>query len=402
MSAPPPQAWLNALLILIRDAQLALLHLWHALGLSGDLHGQPAWPWAQRIAGETLLIDLGLARQLTWSLLAVAFAAVCLLLACLWRRRRALWLGIGVLPLLLAPWPSLAPLLTPAAPTSFHASPTDFAVTAIADGARVYAQHCVACHGDDERGEGPLSATLSRWPPTFASPLLGRRAEGELFWHIVAGMRDAQGRTTMPGFGQQLADRETWAVIDYMKTLAAGTGAATQGNWPIPLRLPELTVGCGQAPPRALSDWRGRQRVRVIAFDGPASGLPLEDPRFLTLLVTRDGRPLADVPQFRAGCVATSRDAWQVFAQIAGIDPARLSGTAWLADGRGWLRARAAARDGGWRDADLLCTAGQSTTSVTTSAATPAAISMPTDGLTTLLLRMDAEPVRFVQGGFIH
>lgn len=397
MSGPPSQDWLNALLIVVQDLQLALLHLWHWLGWSGDLHGQPAWPWARRIAGETLLIDLGLARRLAWSMLALAIALVSAIVAAVWRRRRLAWLGIGAMALVLAPWPSPALLLTPASPTSFHTSPTGFRVAAIAEGARVYARHCAACHGDDGRGEGPRSASLPVWPPTFLSPLLGRRAEGELFWHIAAGMRDARGGTTMPGFAQTLDDAQTWAVIDYMKTLAAGTGAATQRSWPIPLRLPDLPVRCAGESPHALPAWRGDQRVRVVAFDGPASALPLEDPRFLTVVVTRDGRPLAEVPQFRAGCVAASADAWPVFARIAGVDPARLGGTTWLADRRGWLRAQTSAGKGGWRDADLLCTAGQA------ASGPGAAISTkPADGLTALLLRMDAEPVRFVQGGRIH
>ena len=88
MNGPPPQAWLNALLSLIQQAQLALLRIWHALGWTGELHGQPAWPWAQRIAGETLLIDLGLARQLAMTLLAVALAVACALAAAIWKRHR--------------------------------------------------------------------------------------------------------------------------------------------------------------------------------------------------------------------------------------------------------------------------------------------------------------------------
>lgn len=398
MTAPPPQAWLNALLHAAQTVQLALLQLWHALGWSGDIHGQPAWPWAQRIAGETLWIDLGLARQLALSVLAVALALVCVAVALFWRRRRMAWLGLGALALVLAPWPSPALLLTPAAPTSFHRSPTHFAASTIAEGARVYAQHCVACHGDDGRGEGPLAASLTRWPPTFVSPLLGRRAEGELFWHIVAGMRDRDGRPTMPAFARQIDDAQTWAVIDYLKTLAAGTGAASQGNWPIPLRLPDVSVRCGHSAPRTLADWRGDQRVRVVAFDGALSTWPIDDPRFLTLLVTREARPLSSIPDFRAGCVAASTDAWPAFARLAGIDPARLAGTTWLADRDGWLRAMSATGNAGWSDASLLCTAGQAIAPVTSNAARP----RPPDGLTALLLRMDAEPVRFVQGGFVH
>ncbi|MCP2936788.1 c-type cytochrome, partial [Salmonella enterica subsp. enterica serovar Typhimurium] len=86
-------------------------------------------------------------------------------------------------------------------------------------------QHCAACHGDDGRGEGPLAATLPRWPPTLVSPLLARRADGELFWHIADGMRDGNGSLAMPAFAGVLADEEIWAVLDYAKALAAGEGA---------------------------------------------------------------------------------------------------------------------------------------------------------------------------------
>lgn len=391
MNGPPPQAWLNALLVLIEKCQLGLLWLWHALGLTGTSHGQPAWPWARRIAGETLLIDLALARQVGLSLCALAIAVLAVGIAIAWRRGRPMLLAAAVLALLLAPWPQASLLLGPASPTSFHASPTRFAVDAIVLGQRVYTQHCATCHGHDGRGEGPLAASLPQWPPTLASSLLARRADGELFWHVLSGMQDRRGQQTMPAFRGELKDREAWAVIDYMKALSAANSAA--GNWAVPLRLPEMAIRCGNASPVALSHWRGEQRVRLVAVDGNPASLPYEDPRFLTVLVTADGRAPAQVPRFRAGCTATSAQAWQAVAAIAGVAPAKLAGTQLLADGAGWLRARGTPGTA-WSDADLVCVSGPVAARQTMPAGT--------DGLTALLLRMDAEPVRFVKGGFIH
>ncbi|MBB3007599.1 c-type cytochrome [Cupriavidus alkaliphilus] len=391
MSGPPPQAWVNALLALVEALQRGLLSLWHALGLTGDSHGQPAWPWARRVAGETLLIDLGLARQLGLTLCALAVAVLAVALALAWRRRRGVLLAAGALALVAAPWPSTSLLFVPAAPTSFHASPARFSVDTIALGARVYAQHCASCHGTDGRGEGPLAAGLAVWPPTLAGPLLARRADGELFWHVLAGMRDRRGRPTMPAFRDRLGDHEAWAVIDYMKALSAGSDSA--GNWPVPLQLPEMAVRCAGAAPIALSAWRGGQRVRLVAVDG-ATALPFDDPRFLTVLVTPDGRPPAQVPAFRAGCTAASAQAWQVIAAISGQPLAQLAGTQLLADRAGWLRARGTPGRP-WSDADLVCVSGPTT-------GMPRSPSPAADGLTALLLRMDAEPVRFVKGGFIH
>jgi mono/diheme cytochrome c family protein len=38
------------------------------------------------------------------------------------------------------------PMLVEAFPTSFFTSPTEFAATAIAHGAKLYAANCVTCH----------------------------------------------------------------------------------------------------------------------------------------------------------------------------------------------------------------------------------------------------------------
>jgi mono/diheme cytochrome c family protein len=391
MNGLPTQPWLNTLLVLIEQAQWMLLRLSHVLGLSVDSHGQAAWPWAHRVAGETLLIDPGLARQLGWSLASLAGAAVALLLALAWRRCRLRFLILGA-ALLLPAWPSSSLVFSPAVATSFHRSTTGFSVSSIAQGAQVYARHCIACHGADGRGEGPLAATLTRWPPTFVSQLLARRADGELFWRIRHGMHDEAGRSTMPAFTAQLDDTDTWAVLDYIKALAAGTGASLYGNWPLPVPLPDVEVRCGQDAAMPLVQWRGGRRVRVVAIDGDAASIPMDDPRLMTLLVTRDGRAPAQVPQLGSDCTAASAQAWAVYAWIAGVPETALSGTQMLADQAGWLRARSAGRKA-WSDADLICKSPQ---------LGAAAGSLPAEGLAAVLGRMDAEPVRFVKGGFVH
>lgn len=387
MSGPPPTVWLNALLGFLQWAQQGVLTLCHAVGLTGDVHGQPAWAWGVRIAGETLLIDLGQARQLGVTLIAVALSLVIVLVALLVRRWRAVSLGTAAGLLVVAPWPS-AVVLSSAVPTSLHTSPSAFSLASIAQGARVYGAACASCHGADGRGEGPLAATLTRWPPTVVGPLLGRRADGELFWHIAHGMRDAHGADTMPAFANRLSDADIWAVLDYMKVLAA-SGGVRAGGWPQPVALPALSVRCGNAPAKPLAAWREGQRVRIVAVDA-TSALPLEDPRFQTLLVTPDGVLPSPAGPFEAGCVVMGRDAWPIFAAIAGATPQSFSGTQLLADRNGWLRARGEPGTT-WSDADFLCTSASRNVDAPSAA-----------GLDTLIARMDAEPVRYVKGGFIH
>ncbi|MCI3205551.1 MULTISPECIES: cytochrome c [Pandoraea] len=413
MTSPPSHLWLNALLQALQFAQSTWLSAMYALGITDDSHGAPAWPWASRIAGENLIIDVSLARQFAWMLAAIAFALLCLTIALCWRRAWR-WLTVAAIgALVIAPWPSPSLWLAAAVPTSFHTSPTGFTVESIARGARIYALQCVACHGDDGRGEGPLAQTLRRWPPTMASALLSRRADGELFWHVLYGMHDDQG-VTMPGFVGRLSDREVWAALDYMRVLSASGGMAAGGSWPVPIAIPSVAVKCANGADTPVAAWRGRQRVRVVAVDA-AHPAPFEDPRFLTLLIrTADSStasttstastvravrtaasprtPANVTPLFgaRADCIADSPEAWQVFAQIAGASPSTLAGTEWLADRDGWLRALAPAGRRGWADGGLMCT---TTTALATTTGDP---------LTATLRQMDDDPVRFVKGGFVH
>lgn len=382
---PVETEWLNQLIAALQTAQYGLLRLLGALGLVPPLDGQPAWPFAARLSGENLLIDLGQARRLGWTLAALALAVLSVLLALFWRRRR--WLLLASVPLLLlaAPWPEARVLLVPATPASFHRSPTGFSAQAIVQGQALYAQHCLACHGADGRGQGPLAAAQPVWPPNFAGPLLWRRADGDLWWHVLHGVRGRGGQATMAGFGDRISDGEAWALIDFMKAQGAGQALRAAGFWPQPVGLPDVAVRCAGQGERPLRSWSG-QRVRVVA---EGAGQVLEDPRFVTVLLRPSGAA-APVPQ--ADCVASGDAAWQAFALITGSEA--LAGTQLLADRDGWARARSAPGQAGWSEDDLLCR---------TEGAPRAPVGRaPADGLSALITAMDAEPVRYVKGGFVH
>ncbi|WP_333990333.1 cytochrome c [Burkholderia orbicola] len=394
MNAPPFADWAIAFLQLLYRAQIALARGLHAIGLTGDADGQAAWPWAHRIALETLRIDAGLTRQLALACGATALAVV-LACAALASRKWRISSAIAALAVAwFAPWPPAALWLAPAVPTSFQRDPAPFSVSNVMRGAHLYTQHCAACHGVDGRGEGPLAATLAHWPPTFAGALLARRLDGELFWRVRHGTQDEHGASTMPGFAATLGPQDTWAVLNYLKALAAGSGAKAEGAWPVPVPLPALDVRCGDAAPQALERWREGQRVRIVAL-APGATPPPEDARWQTLLVTENGVSVPSSTGARANCVATTADAWRAFATIAGVAPDALGGTQLLADRRGWLRARALPGSAGWSDADLLCRSD-------TAAVRPSTPATRGDALTALLLRVDQEPVRDVQAGLPH
>ncbi|RZL89999.1 MAG: c-type cytochrome [Variovorax sp.] len=383
MSALADSGWLNPLIGLLQGVQLGLLRLLAWLGLADINHGQAAWPWALRLSGENLLIDLGQARRLALTLLVLGLHVLMLLVALVWRRRR--WLLVATAPLLLvlAPWPQAEVVLLTAYPTSFHRSPTGFSVESIARGRTLYAQHCVGCHGIDGRGQGPVAAAQPVWPPNLAGPLLWRRADGDVLWRVLHGTKDRHGTTTMPAF-DRLQDSEAWALIDFMKAQAAGQSLRTTGVWSQPIGLPEVIVRCQGRETRLLSAWRG-QRVRIVA--AASSTTVLEDPRMVTVQLRAGASPIV------ADCVIDSPAAWDAFALIADTD--QLAGTQLLADRDGWLRARSAPGTAGWSEDDLVC---RTATGPGNAQDDPA----PADGLGALIARMDAAPVRFLKGGFVH
>lgn len=386
-----PPEWLNALLALLYEAQQGLRNLLHTLGLAPEVHGQPAWPFGWRLAGELLTKEPGHARRVAVSLACVALSLLCLLLALAWRRCRRVVLVLAVLPLLVAPWPQVALLFTPAWATSFHHSPTGFSAASIVAGQAVYQQHCLRCHGADGRGEGPDAARLPMWPPTLNYTLMWRRLDGELFHHVRAGQRGRDGAVTMPEFADALVDQQVWQVLDYLQANASGQTLREAGVWVYPVRLPDAPVLCRQGQRKALSDFRGQHlRLAVLA---PGDSAPQDDPRFETVVL---GAP-SDV---EVSCRIDSFEVEEALALVLGVALADLPGHQVLADRAGWLRVRGQPGNV-WSEDDLVC---KSSAPSVQSAASAASSKASTDegGLDALIRRMDAEPVRSRRGGFPH
>ena len=71
------------------------------------------------------------------------------------------------------------------------------------EGARLFAENCVACHGPGGRGDGPLSVDLIPAPANLTN-MLARVYDRAQILSIIDGYQ-REGHTAMPEFGSALA-----------------------------------------------------------------------------------------------------------------------------------------------------------------------------------------------------
>lgn len=90
--------------------------------------------------------------------------------------------------------------------------------SSIASGRRQYAISCAACHGAAGFGGGPIAPNLTeKRPASLRAPSVASAPGSKLFAVITDGVG------AMPPLGWQLAPRERWAIVAYVRSLASVT-----------------------------------------------------------------------------------------------------------------------------------------------------------------------------------
>lgn len=85
----------------------------------------------------------------------------------------------------------------------------------IDQGAALYRENCVECHGQGGEGDGFRAGQLSTSPTDFTDQqLMAERSAIQLFEAISTGLPP-----DMPGFETQLSDDERWALVAYLRSL---------------------------------------------------------------------------------------------------------------------------------------------------------------------------------------
>lgn len=80
-------------------------------------------------------------------------------------------------------------------------------------GLQIFSQLCAVCHGKTGLGDGITAASLEPKPADLSSDLVQGQDEGAIFWKIY------EGRPPMPGFKNQLSEKQVWALVVYIKSL---------------------------------------------------------------------------------------------------------------------------------------------------------------------------------------
>lgn len=92
-------------------------------------------------------------------------------------------------------------------------------------GKKLFQINCFSCHGEDAKGDGPLSKTLMDYKQNPVHPAdltlrpLKRANTPERMYRIIS--TGIEG-TPMPPFLQVLKPKERWAVVDYIESLKSG------------------------------------------------------------------------------------------------------------------------------------------------------------------------------------
>ena len=94
---------------------------------------------------------------------------------------------------------------------------------AIASGQKLYTKQCVACHGVDGQGAGPMATTLRHPPADLTNNFHTEPGNGDayLFWRVSEGGLAEPFRSqgsAMPAFKDVLTPDERWDVLAYIHT----------------------------------------------------------------------------------------------------------------------------------------------------------------------------------------
>jgi putative copper resistance protein D len=232
-------------------------------------HEQPAWPLRFRLSFDAVVAAPDFAGQVLIGSQVAVIGAVAALASLALRRLRLPVLAGGVVVLVAGLALAIPPLASDAYPTTYRRPEVPYQATSVAAGRRLFAQHCVVCHGPRGAGDGPAAAGLTPRPPDLRAHHVALHTAGDIFWWIT------HGKPPMPAFGDRLGPDERWHLVNFLRALAAAEASRLIGPSVEPdqpwLAAPDFGFGVGPSFVRTLKEYRGRKLVLLVLYTLPGS-----------------------------------------------------------------------------------------------------------------------------------
>jgi mono/diheme cytochrome c family protein len=128
-------------------------------------------------------------------------------------------------------------------------------------GAALYKETCVSCHGDQGEGNGPQVANLATQPRDFTNlEYMAEQSSEDLFQAITQGISP-----DMPAYQEQLSESERWQLTAYLRSLAFGSNGEA-------VALAETPAPAGTAVPQASASAQEIQPTQVVTPTQVVSG----------------------------------------------------------------------------------------------------------------------------------
>lgn len=90
-----------------------------------------------------------------------------------------------------------------------------------AEGKKYYVTYCSGCHGETGKGDGPAAVSLPLKPTNHADGAVMNRLPDKFLLEIISKGGQAVGKSPfMPGWGNQLREKQIRDLIAYIRSLA--------------------------------------------------------------------------------------------------------------------------------------------------------------------------------------
>ena len=285
-----------------------------AVGLLGVTpparHEQPWWPLAFRLSWVATRDTPGMYLWLAGGGRFATLGALVLLGGALRRFGRRWALPGGLAMVVYGAWLAVSPMAIDAYPTTYVRPATPYQALSIANGARLYREHCAVCHGVAGYGDGPGARGLAKPPADLTARHTADHTAGDLYWWLTHGIPAGP----MPAFGDRLTDEDRWDVVNFLRALASAEQARMLSPVATPPEIvaPDFTYGVGVGPGGTLKEHRGWAMVHLVLFTLPGSVERLAEIDREWARIGRAGARVLTVPM---------REAESVYRRLGGRAP---------------------------------------------------------------------------------